>query len=75
MDTAECITTPTWKVEAAVPVAFGRGVGGRRGTGGVALLEGRWRGRRGRGGGGRVAAGIQLIQHWRMILMEVRYDY
>lgn len=59
----------TWEVEAAFPMAFGRGVGRRSGTRGVALLEGCWRGRRGWGGGGWIAAGVQLIQHWRMILM------
>lgn len=37
----------TWEVEAAVPVAFGRGVGWRRGAGGIALLEGCGRGGRG----------------------------
>lgn len=34
----------TWEVEAAVPMAFGRGVGWRSGAGGVALLEGCWGG-------------------------------
>lgn len=62
----------TWKVEAAIPVAFGRGVGWWCGTGRIALLEGCRRGGCGRGGGGRVAAGIQLIQHRRMILLENR---
>lgn len=60
----------TREVEAAVPVAFGRGVGWRGCAGWVALLEGCWRGRSGRGGGGRVAAGVQLVQHWRVFLVE-----
>lgn len=51
----------TWEVEAAVPMAFGRGVGWWSGAGGVALLEGCGGGRRGRGGGGRIAAGVQLV--------------
>lgn len=59
----------TWEVEAVVPMAFGRGVGRWSGAGGVALLEGRRGGRCGRGGGGRIAAGVQLVQHWRMILV------
>lgn len=66
---SDCLLQLTGKVEAAVPVAFGRGVGWRGGAGRVALLEGRWRGRCGRGGGGRVAAGVQLVQHWRVFLV------
>lgn len=34
----------TWEVEAAVPMAFGRGVGWWSGAGRVALLEGCWGG-------------------------------
>lgn len=64
----------TWEVEAAVPMAFGRGVGWWSGTWGVALLEGCWRRRRGRGGGGRIAAGVELVQHWRMILAGAGMD-
>lgn len=60
----------TGEVEAAVPVAFGRGVGWGSGAGRVALLEGRWRGRCGRSGGGRVAAGVQGVQHRRVFLVE-----
>lgn len=59
----------TWEVEAAVPVAFGRGVGWWSGARGVTLLEGCRGGRCGRGSGGRIAAGVQLVQHWRMILV------
>lgn len=59
----------TGEIEAAVPVAFGRGVGWRGGAGGVALLEGRGGGGRRRGGGGRIAAGVQWVQYWRMILV------
>lgn len=44
LGTSLCLT---WEVEAAVPMAFGRGVGWRRGTRRVTLLEGR------RGGGRR----------------------
>lgn len=65
-----CLLQLTGEVEAAVPVAFGRRVGWWGGAGRVALLEGRWRGRCGRGGGGRVAAGVQLVQHRRVILAE-----
>lgn len=64
----------TWEVKAAVPVAFGRRVGWWRGAGGVALLEGCRGGRCGRGGGGRIAAGVQLVQHWRMILVGAEMD-
>lgn len=60
----------TREVEAAVPMAFGRRVGRRSGAGGVALLERCRGGRCGRGGGGRIAAGVQLVQHWWMILVR-----
>lgn len=58
----------TGEIEADVPMALGRRVGWRGGARGVALLEGRGGGRCGRGGGGRIAAGVQLAQHRRMIL-------
>lgn len=59
---------PTWEVEAVFPVALGRGVGGRCGTGRV--LEGSGGGGCGGGGGGWVTAGVQLVQHRRVILRE-----
>ena len=64
----------TWEVEAAVAVAFGRGVGRRGGTGGIALLEGCGGGRCGGRGGGWVATRVQLVQHWRMILVGAEMD-
>lgn len=60
----------TWKVEAVVTVTLWGGVWRRGYTGRVALLEGGGRGRRRGSGGGRITAGVQLIQRWRLILPE-----
>ena len=63
----------TWEVEPAIPLAR-RGVGGCGGTGWVGR---RWEGRRrgGRGGrsGGWVAAGVQVVHGWRVLLQDQRH--
>lgn len=57
-------------METVVTVTLRGRVWGRGYTRGVALLEGGGRGRRGGSGGGRITAGIQLIQRRRLILAE-----
>lgn len=62
----------TWEVEPAILLPHGRRVGGRRCTGRIGRLEGSWRRRRGGGGGRRVAAGIEVVHCWWMVLKFIK---